>query len=436
MFIGSVPPEVRLLFQDLVRGTGSKEFYIGCSGNFSVDKVIARMGLNVHSNDVSLYSKLVADIVLGTDTALEVTQEELRHVFAIWPETRYKKLIQVMFAMRLSKFAAQKNDYQKTFYEVMMTDAPRYYENTVSKLEKGAFDFSIKSFYFGDFRDFLDLPKKKEGGVGISFPPTYKAGYEKIYDYVEKSFDYERPKYEIFDPKTAEALYGKLLREDQNIFCSDQDFQTLGDYKKGVVRLGSGRHSLYVYSSVKGPQCHYFERSRKEFVNGIDLLASDIVLDRTAKVTVKVCRADQITYFKHLFMSARVNYSAGGDFGLIFFADKKAFGFAAFSKMMSTMEMCYLHSDFVVPSHTTRLSKLVLYLLKAKEVRRLIARKLSHYYEGLRTTVYTDKAVSMKYRGVFELDRRDKGKLMYQCRFNEETLDEAFQQWFRKKKGK
>ena len=365
MFIGSVPPEVRTLFQGLVHESGHKKFYIGCSGNFSVDKVIAKMDCEVHSNDVSLYSRLVADVVLDTDTEITVTSEDLRHVFALWPETKYKKLIQVMFAMRLSKFEPRKNDYQKSFYDVMMTDSARYYESTVEKLGKGAFDFKIKSFDFGDFIGFL---KNKDGGVGISFPPTYKAGYEKIYDFVEKSFEYDRPSYEIFDPKSAEALYGQMLKDDQNIFCSDQDFETLQGYKTGVVRLGSGRHSLYVYSSLQNRQCYYYERNAKAFKSDIELLSNEEVLTEKTKITVKLCATDQITYFKHLFMSSRVNYSAGGDFGVMFFADGKAFGFAVFSKMLSTMELCYLHSDFVVPSQTKRLSKLLLFLLRTKEV--------------------------------------------------------------------
>jgi hypothetical protein len=65
-------------------------------------------------------------------------------------------------------------------------------------------------------------------------------------------------------------------------------------------------------------------------------------------------------------------------------------------------------------------------------VRRIIARKMAHYFDGLKTTVYTDKPVSMKYRGVFNLDRRDKGKLMYSCLFSEKGLDDVYSEWLTK----
>ncbi|NTV02455.1 MAG: hypothetical protein HGB04_06670 [Chlorobiaceae bacterium] len=438
MFTGSVPQEARTLFQGLVDSIGKREFYLGCSGNFSVDKVIARLGCVVHSNDVSLYSKLVADILLETDTELKVLNADLKQVFAGWGDTRYKKLAMVMYAMKLSKFASRKNDYEKLFYDAYLDGALGYYEKTVKKLESGALDFRIKSFTFSDFLDFL---KKKEGsgGIGVSFPPTYKAGYEKIYKFVEESFEYERATYELYDPADSERVFGDMLRQDENIFCGDQWFEGLQEYVVGKIMLGSGKHPLFVYSSVQTPKKFYYERSVAEVKNTIPVLPVDYEFTPETKITAEVVPTSLITYFKHFYMSARVDYTGGGDFGVIVYADGKAFGFCAFSKQMSTMTQCYLHSDFVSRSDTPKLSKLLIQLLKTNEVRRVITRKMMHRYDGLKTSVYTDKPVSMKYRGVFELERRDKGKLMYSCRFDGKTLDGVYQEWLtklRKRDGK
>lgn len=117
---------------------------------------------------------------------------------------------------------------------------------------------------------------------------------------------------------------------------------------------------------------------------------------------------------------------------MIFFANGKAFGFASFSKRLSNEDYLFVQSDFVVNSHTPKLSKLLIMLSKSREVRRHIARLTKHYYQGLRTTVYTDKPVSMKYRGVYELERRDKGKIMYKADFVDETLNEIYKLWIKK----
>jgi len=93
---------------------------------------------------------------------------------------------------------------------------------------------------------------------------------------------------------------------------------------------------------------------------------------------------------------------------------------------------CFLHSDFVVNSNQQKLSKLVLYLLKSEEIRELLIDWFKHYYQGLKTTVYTNKPVSMKYRGVFNLIRRDRGKLIYVGEFSGLRLQVNYKLWLKK----
>jgi len=389
------------------------------------------MGYRVHSNDVSLYSKLISDILLGTDTPVKVKNQDLVPVFASWPETKYKKLIQVMFAIKVSKYAPQKNDFQRVFYDAYLRESGKYYETTVAKLEKGALDFQISSFSFCDFIEFLK--NKKGTGVGISFPPTYKAGYEKIFEFVEESFEYERARYQMFDPKNAGTIFKGLLEEDENVFYSDRKWPELIDYLAGVVNLGQGKHDVYIYSSLKRRENYYFGKDPKQVHSNILIMPKEYEFSKKSEITMKLCSVDEINYFKAFYMANKVNYTTGGDYGMAFYADGKAFGFASFSARLSTLEQMFIQSDFVVNSDTEKLSKLLIMLLKSNEVRHLLARKTATYYEGLKTTVYTDKPVSMKYRGVFDLERRDKGKLMYSCKFNDLTLKENYKQWLERK---
>jgi hypothetical protein len=136
-------------------------------------------------------------------------------------------------------------------------------------------------------------------------------------------------------------------------------------------------------------------------------------------------------------MSAKVNYSLGGDYALGFFADKKLFGFAVFAKGLKTAdiwETLLLHSDFVVPSKVDRLSKLLLYLLRSKEVATLIRRHYVYAYTGLQTSVFTDKPVSMKYRGVFKKEETtEPGKLVYTAQFTDSPIEECYTKWKNRK---
>jgi hypothetical protein len=430
MFVGTTPPEIRTLLQDLMKGTKGKDVFIGCSGNFTVDRIMSKMGYDVHSNDVSLYSKLISDILLETDTELKVVNQELINAFDTWEESKYKKLIQVMYAIRLAEFTPRKNDYQQSFFDSWIEQSAVYYHNTIEKLEKQAFDFSIKSFHFYDFVEFL---KQKQGkGVGISFPPTYKAGYEKIFDYVEKSFDYERAHYDMFDPKCGDVVFKELLETDENVIYSDKQWESLEKYETGVVRLGAGKHPVFIYSSIEKDSKYYFEREKKQIESKIKILPADYVFTDDTVITVEICAMNDINYFKAFYMANKVNYSTGGDLGLVYMADGKAFGFSGFSKMLSTTDLIFAQSDFVTNSDSKKLSKLLIMLSLSSEVRMIIARKMLNYYDGIKTTVYTDNAVSMKYRGVYELERRDKGKLIYTGKFTKQTLNDIYRSWLKK----
>lgn len=131
-------------------------------------------------------------------------------------------------------------------------------------------------------------------------------------------------------------------------------------------------------------------------------------------------------------MSNKVDYTITGDCGFVFLADGRAFGFLLFSRYASTFTEIYMLADFVVNNHTHKLSKLLIMLAKSYQLRKLIARNMGNYYTHIKTTVYTDKAVSMKYRGCWSLIRRDKGKLMYGSEFEEKSFNEIYQQWITK----
>lgn len=432
MFTGTTPPEVRLLLQDLMKGVKGKDVFIGCSGNYTTDKIMSAMGYNVHSNDVSLYSKLIADLLLETDTDVECVNPELRNVFDTWEEGKYKKLVQVMFAMKVAQFHQRKNNYQEEMFNAFIEQSKTYYRNTVTKLEKGAFDFTISSFYYGDFLDFLKMKKGK--GIGISFPPTYRGGYEKLFSYVNESFKYDHAFYNEFDPKNGEIVFGELLDGDENIIYSDRYFGSLERFLVGKIRLGVNKNPLFVYSSIGLDKHYYIERDKFAKASHIQILPVGYQFTIDTVITVRPCSVNDINYYKAFYMANKVNYTTGGDFGLVFMADDKAFGFTSFSKQFSTLSQIFMQSDFVVNSETQRLSKLLIMLVKSHDVRKLIARKMYNYYDGVKTTVYTNSPVSMKYRGVFNLERRDEGKLMYSADFTENSLNELYSLWIKKYK--
>jgi hypothetical protein len=89
----------------------------------------------------------------------------------------------------------------------------------------------------------------------------------------------------------------------------------------------------------------------------------------------------------------------------------------------------YLMSDFAVQSSVPRLSKLVLACILSTEVRDILEQKLAQKVRSIGTTAFTDKPVSMKYRGVFDLHSRKEGRLNYLGEAGKWTLEQALTWW-------
>ena len=440
-FIGAIDKDSRIGVSQVLSALSPTEhpnIYVGCSGNFTFDRMASASGFQVHSNDVSLYSRLVAAIIQQETFLVSCINDDLMELFLSWDETPYTPLIQVMFAMKIGQFAAKKNDYQCMIWNNYQTEHRQFFDNTLKHFEdKKPFDFKVASFYFGDFKEHLS--HAPDDSTILLYAPTYKAGYEKLYKYVEESFDYERPTYELFDSKTAGTYYAELLATKRVCIYSDIFYQEAELFLVGKVDKDAGKRPVYFYTSVPAVKNFYLQPSVKLLPKApVILHHSDDITDDT-EITVKEIPKNVVSHYKHLFMAAKVNYSLGGDYSLGFFADKKLFGFAVFTKGLNTAdiwETLFLHSDFVVPSKVDRLSKLLLYLLRSKEVAQLIRRHYVYAYSGLQTSVYSDKPVSMKYRGIFkkeDVEDPQPGKLTYTAQFTDHSIQECYQKWKNRK---
>jgi len=438
-FIGAIDKDSRIGVNQVLSSLVPKsnpDIFVGCSGNFTFDKMASQHGFQVHSNDVSLYSRLVAAIIQNEHFPVACVNDDLLELFSSWDETPYTTLIQVMFAMQIGQFAAKKNEYQCMMWDNYRAEHRQFFDKTLKSFEsRKPFDFKIASFFFGDFKE--HLAKATGDSTIFLYAPTYKAGYEKLYKYVEESFDYERPAYDLFDSKTAGECYAELLATKRACIYSDILYQEAERFLVGKVDKEAGKRPVYFYTSVPAVRDFHLQPSVKLLPKTPVILQSNDDLTDDTEITVREIPKNVVSHYKHLFMSGKVNYSLGGDYALGFFADQKLFGFAVFAKNLrtaDTWEILFLHSDFVVPSKVDRLSKLLLYLLRSKDVAKLIRRHYVYAYTGLQTSVYTDKPVSMKYRGIFKKeDTAETGKLVYTAQFTEHSIEECYKKWKNRK---
>ena len=441
MFIGSIDKPSRMICEnilDKVDKNQKSDIYVGCSGNFTFDRIAAAKGFRVHSNDVSLYSRVIAGIVTGERFPFVCKNAELNAIFADWDNDAQSDLVKIMFAAKYGQFADRKNDFQTTMLENYISGARTFYDGTRDKFERNrVFDFQIADFFYGDFKK--HVARADNNSLIFLYAPTYKGGYEKLYTYLNENFEYDKPEYELFESKEAGPYYAEVLESGEACIYSDILYPETEKWMKGEVTYTGNKKTVYLYSSVKeDARSYFFTDPPKLYGRTPRIISPDMLLPENPEIRVVPCKVALVNHYKHMFMSARVDYSTGGDFALAFLMNGEVFGFASFASSLGTIkdgEYLFLHSDFVVPSAIERLSKLLLYILRSEDVYKYILRYYIHAYTGLQTSVYTKKPASMKYRGPFKkLDRNDQpGKLTYTAEFTQLSIKECFEKWLQRK---
>jgi Phage DNA Adenine Methylase-like domain 1 len=70
-FIGAINRDMRSMISELVPKDGSLPLYVGCSGNFTIERIIAGMGVKeIH---ISLYSCAVGSYLTGHNLDIWIT---------------------------------------------------------------------------------------------------------------------------------------------------------------------------------------------------------------------------------------------------------------------------------------------------------------------------------------------------------------------------
>ncbi len=93
----------------------------------------------------------------------------------------------------------------------------------------------------------------------------------------------------------------------------------------------------------------------------------------------------------------------------------------------------FLLSDFCTNNNVPMLSKFILYVIRSREAKKMIERKLVNRVSRCYTKVYTTMPVSMKYRGAFKKVGGDGKVLVYDFAFGSiRHLSEAKQEYFKR----
>jgi len=429
MFIGAVPKEVVGQVLSTVPFDEWGDVYVGCSGSFRFDRAVKMRhpGCRVYSNDVSLLTCSIGALAMGREFPVTF-KGALDFVEPAIDGLGYRgRVAAVMVACAMGQFTG-KNEYAQVHYRHYREHFRMFVDQALPKLAALVAEIKIEDYFAGDFLEQTDRAEKSGGGVA-AFAPTYKGGYERIYRLVNDNTDWPAPKYGIWNP---DSLPGFIASLDQRRipYCVISD-QLLADRTPTTEWRGANK-PVYTYSSN---QAASFRRRLPNEVQFKYTAIDPAAITVASKVSVCVVDGKRMTYLKNVYLAKGIEHTTGQFNCLVLIDGALAGGFIlAQTRFGDKTRELYMLSDFSV-SRERRISKLIPMIATCREVIQPINRRLLIKVEYIVTTAFTTKPVSMKYRGIFELDKRAADHLQYQSAIRNQSIQDVFNEWLRKYAG-
>lgn len=414
MFYGSVPAEAQAIMNKIVKEWDVTDIYVGCSGNFTLEKFIGPLGkYTLHSNDVTLYSLCLGKFFMRETVPLELTEEGAEQ-FPWLPEYMKTDLDKIATLLLCSRLVAYTDKGDNAYYKMMLEESirqfPVMHEKTTEKIGKST--LSIASYYNGDAMIFS---KEAPADCGfISFPPFKKAGKAFVKDFakLEKLFKFTPPEYGYFDENVLMEYFRQIMQK--KAWCFGTDMRLPADefeqHLKGMTKTTNRGIPIYIYANNGHPQIvtplqSTTNASIKKFGEGMEI-GDDIRLYELSNDAFQTLRS------QYMNINIRPG-SATLAIGVV--VDGYLIGVYAFSAAPSVAQWdkhietptVYLLSDFPVePVDYKHLAKLVLYAALSKESKRIAERITKRRAASLVTTAFSKNPESMKYRGLFKVLNR------------------------------
>lgn len=148
-FVGSINQELRSIISELCGSWKGLPIYVGCSGNFTVERVLSANGLtNVHSNDVSLYSCALGKHLVGEPFEVAVKDMEFEWLEP-YLEDSVSTIAALMVLLQMLPFYGARNPYYERMWNAHMAKFDDIHMGTVGKLLENLDKMRVESFETG-----------------------------------------------------------------------------------------------------------------------------------------------------------------------------------------------------------------------------------------------------------------------------------------------
>ena len=430
MFIGPINTDTRILLKEMLPEFGSLPVYVGCSGNFTVERLLAQSGINqVTSNDVSLYTTAIGNYLMRRPMRIDLKDENFNWLKGYLTDGE-SQIATLLICSEYFKFIYSELPYYKRQAAAYRSQFTKLHGKTAARVKERLSDVRLKEYVCEDVVEYAK--KVPSESVFVAFPPTYKGGYERLYRKINEVFDWDAPSYPIFDDESYEKLKMEAKSKRKWLLLRDKCDESEEENLVAEFQPASTTKTVFVYSNMK--KCRVTKPQKKFDEVLLERATGELKGDlRLIRLTV-----GQINTLRSEYMSRTIAFPGAPDVVIGICDGGKIFGVLGFRKIAGyyrEMADVYMVADFCVgPSIYKRLSKLVLCVALSDEVKEILEAEFQCPIKKIFTTVFTEKAVSMKYRGLFEIFNRkeDRSALNYVSETGRWDLKGAFEFWKKK----
>jgi len=435
VFIGAINSTLRQYLVSIRDVFDGARVIVGCSGNFTSEATLTQYAkpLEIHSNDVSFYSALVGGWLTEQPLNFEVSNEYawLRN----YMDTPTKQVASIMVLLDMLPYEKRNNPHSARMWDIYHNEFGNIVEETSDKLVKA--NIHVASFYAGDVFDHFRRFENDEKCIYCCYAPTYKGGYERMYRRLDEIVEWNEPTYPMLDDQRRDELL-EWMSKRQYLWYDDR---LLEKYAPILKQRRGLQRTVYLYSNIASSAL--FAGFGKGELPRWKLAQSDFEIDSNTNIVACRIKTSELEQFKEAFLSKEIDF-AHGTWAFAVYANETIVGFFEFDppKVYRAIDELYLMSDFPVPNtQYARLSKLISMLAVCGETRGTMERIRERRVRTVLTTAFTERAVSMKYRGVMKLVKRGQTEdghkfLNYATAFNDQSYKEVLNKWLIKHSSK
>jgi hypothetical protein len=393
------------------------DVYVGCSGNMTLERVLADRGCRLHSNDVTGYSCALGWYLTGAELPFTLKPEHAERLDWLAPylDGRAGTMATLMLGTRFLGLIGKTGRYYERMLAATREQWPTMHGKTRAKLE--GLTLQLASFSPMDVREFVADVAPPAAPV-VMFPPFYggertsdgkaRGDYEQQFAGIDTFFDWPAPTYPPLDEHGKDELVRLVVERPAWILGLHVERPELREHLRGVVQTTNRGVSIYVYSA--GMTTRIVQPRQQTAPVLMPKLGP--WEDLEGPLRLHVLTGPEFSALRSQFMNKSilpgspllaVGVSAGG----------KLIGAFAYSGPKYEPSQAYLLSDFPVAwTQYRRLSKLIVMAAMSDEARHLLQRPLSRRLRTVLTTAFSDNPQSAKYgRGIpgMKLAKREDG---------------------------